>query len=350
MMKFTETFPIRQDKTNPVEAIRQFPDLQKPDDSWYRCCRCKYPLAPGNATFSFSNSHGEHPRCTHRFLCNPLSWMMYQIDTDSPGGKLFCPNCSNNPEHVGEYCWFGLQCSCGEIVSPGLALLSILADGHLRGVEFRRVREGSVDNDEVESSQETESQDANEDVDDVDEDDFNSLSESHESREEDTDDEEIVDEMLSELEEANAGVERITLESDVIPGSQDVDWLTFPAEIHQPGGTQNAETVQQDVRMIPRSVPMMDHLPPSMRNPHHLPIMPSRLRNTWKPPSRSSSSGDSLASESPKASNVNDNDNDNDNVVMNEPGEINWGSVEISELDEIDFQTFMEELANARHS
>lgn len=272
--------------------------------------------------------------------------MVSQIDTDSPGGKLFCPNCSNNPEHVGEYCWFGLQCSCEEVVSPGLALLSKLADGHLRGVEFRRVREGSVDNDEVESYQETESQDANEDADDdVDEDDFGSLSESHESRAEDADNEEIVghfEEMLSESEEADAGVERITLESDFIPGSQDVEWLTFPPEIHQPGWTQNAEIVKPDVRMIPRSVPMMDHLPPSMRNPHHLPTMPSRLRNTWKPPSRSSSSGDSQASELSNSSNV----NDNDNVVMDEPGEIGSGSVGISELDEIDFQTFMEEFAN----
>ena len=229
--------------------------------------------------------------------------MESQIDVHSPGGKLFCPNCPNEPEHVGEYCWFGLQCSCGEVVSPGLALLSKLEDGYLRGVEFRRVQEGSVDGDEVESSQETESQEGNEDVDDVDEDDFDGLSESQEreSSEENAaapaadDDDEIVDsfgDMLSESEEALESVEQIALESDVIPDSQDVDLLTFLVGIQQQvDGSQNMGIGQLDLRMIPRSAPMVGYVSLSIRNPHHLPLIPSRLRNTWKPPSRSSSSG-----------------------------------------------------------
>jgi hypothetical protein len=357
MMEFTEIFPIPQDESNEVAAIRQFPNLQKPDHSWYRCCRCRYPLAPGDATFSLSSSHGEHPGCTHRFLCNPLSWMETQIDVHSPGGKLFCPNCPNDPEHVGEYCWFGLQCSCGEVVSPGLALLSKLEDGYLRGVEFRRVQEGSVDGDEVEYSQETESQEGNEDVDDEDEDDFGGLSESQdqESREEhaaaadDDDDDEIVDsfeEMLSESEEALESVEQIALESDVIPDSQNVDLFTFLMGIqHHVDGSQNAGIGQLDLRMIPRSAPMVGYVSLSIRNPHHLPNIPSRLRNTWKPPSRSSSSGNSQASESNFS-----NFNDNDNVEMAEPEEIYWGSVEISDPEEIDYQNLMEELVFDRYS
>ena len=341
MMEFTETFPIPQDETNPVVAVRQFPDLQKPDHSWYRCCGCKYPLAPGDATFSLSTSHGELPRCTHRFLCNPLSWMEGQIDTHSPGGKLSCPNCL---EHVGEYCWLGVQCSCGEVVSPGLALLSKLEDGYLRGVGFRRVSEGSVDGDEVESSQETESQETNEDVDDVNEDYFDGPSEPQETNEEDADGKEIVDnfgEMLPASEGADVDVEDIVLESGVVPMSQDAEWLTFPTGIqHQFSGTQNTEIVQPDLRMIPRSVPRISCLRQLMQNPYHLPIVPSRLRNTWKPPSRSSS-GNSQASVSSNSSNV----DGNDYLVTDESGDIDWSSAETSDPEEIDYQSFMDELA-----
>jgi len=44
-----------------------------------------------------------------------------EIDPEAPGGKIKCPGCK---EVVGEYAWLGLQCEdCGEIVSPGLALV-----------------------------------------------------------------------------------------------------------------------------------------------------------------------------------------------------------------------------------
>ena len=348
MMEFTEVFPIPQDESNPVTAIRQFPHFQKPDHSWYRCCQCKYPLAPGNATFSFSDYHGEYQWCTHVFLCNPLSWMTSDIDINSPGGKLSCPNCS---EHVGEYCWLGLQCMCGEVVSPGLALLSELRDGHIRGAEFRRVRDGSVDDNEVESSQETQSQETNDDVDDVDEEDFDlpqeqMLSETIEHMD-DADDEEIPEsfgQMLKECLEADGVGEPDAIESNII--SDSTDEFTFTPRIQvRPGGAWNTGIVPQDIRVIPRSM-VMDYVPPSMRNPHHLPMMPSRLRITWGPPSRSSSAGNSQSSKSSNSSNG----NDKDNTVMDYRGETYWASVEVSDPEEIDYQSILDEITNYQYN
>ena len=151
MDKFTEIFPIpRDDPNNPVNALYRFPNFQKPDDSYYRCFVCKFPLAPANSTFEYSDKEHPFQNCTHIFLSNPFSWM--QLDHSSPGGKLFCQYCET---HVGEYCWLGVQCACGEIQSPGLALVKEIDGDTNVGVEFRRVSEGSVDCDEVFSSQGT---------------------------------------------------------------------------------------------------------------------------------------------------------------------------------------------------
>jgi len=120
MLDFIETFPMDGDDT-----------ISEPEGDYYRCSRCKIALAPVNRAISFTQEHSMQATsptsdCTHIFLSNPLEWMRPQIDIDSIGGKLFCPNCDE--EHcVGEYCWLGVQCQgeeCAEIMAPGLALFS----------------------------------------------------------------------------------------------------------------------------------------------------------------------------------------------------------------------------------
>lgn len=238
MGEFTEEFPIRQeDRENPINPMHRYHHLQKPQDSYYRCSHCKYPLAPANSTFTLSEKTHDSMQfesCTHVFLSNPMSWM--QLDTSSPGGKLLCPNC---PAHIGEYCWLGVQCACGEIVSPGLALIRQFDEDVLSGVEFRVVSEGSVDYYEAFSSKET-SQEADDD-----------------EEEEEMDRNEDFRETFPESQELDEAVERV-MEPDDTQDSENIPERTvLSIHAHDQGQISSQGTLPSDQRAIPRSVPMI---------------------------------------------------------------------------------------------
>src|SRR5579871_6415760 len=142
MLQFIEDFPIEEeDEPTPL--------LTAIHGSYYRCCRCKYPLAPASRLVTFARTHdilSESSDCTHIFLSNPFDWMKHQIDTETLGGKLACPRCEDN-HYLGEYCWLGVQCQgeeCAEIMSPGLALLRRFQTlgGMISGVELCEESEG----------------------------------------------------------------------------------------------------------------------------------------------------------------------------------------------------------------
>ena len=112
---------------------------------YYRCSQCLIPLVPKDYAFHLSNPsdnfHGES--CTHVFLCKAMSWMDGQIDHSSPGGKLFCNQCE---QQVGEYCWMGSRCACGELCAPGVALKrSMGIDGEWCGWELYIVEDVEED-------------------------------------------------------------------------------------------------------------------------------------------------------------------------------------------------------------
>jgi dual specificity phosphatase 12 len=297
--EFRELFPLpRADADNSIAPWRRFPDLQKPTDSYYRCGQCKYPLAPANSTFSFSDTHNPFDYaapaetfCTHIFLSNPMSWM--NLDTSSPGGKLLCPNPNDCPHHVGEYCWLGVQCNCGELVSPGFALIRRLENEELSGVEFKRVSEGSFDYGEVFSSEES-SESANDDeVDRI----------------------EDLEEDLPVSQELDENIEWI-VESDE---SQDSEGISDGALLSRPTQGHSLVTIRSGQRSIPRSVPTIGQF---QRNPYHLPSTPSRLRNTWIPPSAPSSVASSQASE------VSGNEIIDDNIAIDD---LDWYSTDLND-------------------
>ena len=79
--------------------------------------------------------------------------MLNQLDPSSPGGKLLCPHCE---KHVGEYCWLGVQCQCGDIASPGFALRTKLPK--LTSVKLKKAKEVGESTFSPESSMESLSQ------------------------------------------------------------------------------------------------------------------------------------------------------------------------------------------------
>ena len=72
---------------------------------------------------------GTSPACAHYFL-DPLSWMRPELEQGKLDGRLECPKCNTN---VGKYAWQGMQCSCGDWVSPGISL----AKGRIDEVKSR---------------------------------------------------------------------------------------------------------------------------------------------------------------------------------------------------------------------
>jgi hypothetical protein len=261
MKEFTQTFPMQHDPLTSEKPMRRHPTLEKPGESYYRCCQCKYPLALANDTLSFSLTHDTSsplPGCSHIFLSNPLSWMDEQIDTDSPGGKLFCPNCDGGTYHVGEYCWIGVQCQsagCGEIMAPGLALLRRL-DGDVEvGVEIKRVHEAGEEGDYEYLTSDEESEE--------------SISVEEDNHAQGELDEEV------EMGDNLVGNEYDEFPSDEIPCGRD-----GPTLLHEPlrrAATPPMDALTHHVTSTRSSVLLL--------NPHHLPAKRSPLRSTWIPPS-----------------------------------------------------------------
>src|SRR5271170_1552451 len=133
-----DEFPINDFLEPNVHRCSTWPHLRVPRE-YYRCSQCKYPLAPTDSAFHLSRSANDHNEgtCTHRFLCKSMSWMDGQIDKSCPGGKVLCSQCA---EQVGEYCWMGLRCGCGELCAPGVALTRRTGvDGEWCGWELYRV-------------------------------------------------------------------------------------------------------------------------------------------------------------------------------------------------------------------
>jgi hypothetical protein len=287
LTNYVETFPNNIDPNNSEYAMSKFPNIQRAGDSYYRCCRCKYPLAPAHAVFSFTPEHNifkDLPGCTHIFLAYTLSWMTDQIDVSAPGGKIYCPNCSDDnrgPYYVGEYCWLGVQCenaTCGEIVSPGLALIRRLqGDLHI-GVEFRQVAE---DGEETYSSQET-----NEEFDDGDEQQLAGGRPDGDSR---ADDDGDWDEIENNFFRAS--------NTELLPSITHTQEPRIPME-ELPAQSIRGETAEMVNPAVAsrRSIQNVSNLPRYLR---HVPRAPSRLRNSWIPrsaPSTTASSQDSQTS------------------------------------------------------
>jgi hypothetical protein len=282
LRNFVEQFPNNIDPDNSENAMSSFPTIRRPEDSYYRCRRCKYPLAPAHAVFSFTPEHNifqDLPGCTHIFLAYTLSWMREQIDTSAPGGKLYCPNCNDDalgPNYVGEYCWLGVQCEnamCAEIVSPGLALIRRLHGNLYTGVEFRQVAE---DGEDTYSSQET-----NEEFDDEDEQPFaGDLLDGDSRLDGDGDWDEIENEFAQP---PNAELLPSTNQESRTPMGE------FPSQRIQ---AENTEMLNPVV-----SRPSMRNLSNSLRHPRHVPFTPSRLRNSWIPRSAPSTAESSQGSQ-----------------------------------------------------
>jgi hypothetical protein len=115
------------------------PTMWEQDVEYYRCRRCKFPLAPKSAAVSFTSFHDRYAcdsdsGCTHIFLSNPLPWMKQFLVGEESFGDIYCPGCEDHADggnRVGEFCYLGLQCqgkSCGEICAPGLALFENAKD------------------------------------------------------------------------------------------------------------------------------------------------------------------------------------------------------------------------------
>jgi len=251
LLDYIEPFPNLSDGI--AMTMSSFPQLQRPRDSYYRCCRCKYPLSPAIAKFSLTPTHEKsvQSNCTHVFLAFPSSWMADQIDVTSPGGKLYCPYCDGEGGryYVGEYCWLGVQCQneeCAEIVAPGLALIKRLDEGGPAGVEFRQVLEDGLVSEESDDEGPIEGYYGSDD--DI--------------------EEEVADDLTG-----------------------DGDAEDDPTRNYNP--LQRPEELFQQAQQ-PATVPISIILPPGhllnhLRNPRHLPNTPSRLRNTWIPRSAPSS-------------------------------------------------------------
>jgi hypothetical protein len=281
-----ETFPNPATLDDSVNAMSSFPGIQRPVDSYYRCCRCHYPLAPAHSAFNLTPEHNiftDLPVCTHIFLASRLSWMTVQMDTAAPGGRLYCPECSNvtqGPYYVGEYCWMGVQCEnaeCGEIVSPGLALIRRLEGETIVGVEFRQVDE---DGDEYFSSQETlESNDADDDDDDDDQEPGFAVPPTDYFAREDNGPWE---------EQENNFFEAFNIEA-----------ITQPTSSHGERQPIVGVPTRQSPRRSRRPRTFHPYRQNNSNSPQYLryvPITPSRLRNTWIP--RSMPSSDSNSQES----------------------------------------------------
>jgi hypothetical protein len=285
LMNFMERFPNNIDPDNSENAMSSFPTIQRPEDSYYRCSRCKYPVAPAHAVFSFTPEHNifqDLPGCTHIFLAYTLSWMRDQIHTSAPGGKLYCPNCNDDalgPNYVGEYCWLGVQCEnamCAEIVSPGLALIRRLQGNLYTGVEFRQVAE---DGEETYSSQET-----NEEFDEEDEQQFaGDLPEGDSRPDGDGDWDEIENQFAQP---PNTELLPSTTQESRTPMEE------LPSQIIQPENTE-----MHMLNPVVASRPSMRNLSLSLRHPRHVPFTPSRLRNSWIPRSAPSTTESSQGSQ-----------------------------------------------------
>ncbi|GAO48472.1 phosphatases II [Saitoella complicata NRRL Y-17804] len=53
------------------------------------------------------------------YFLDPIIWMKPELDKGEIEGKFGCPKCGSK---IGNYAWQGMTCSCGEWITPGLAV------------------------------------------------------------------------------------------------------------------------------------------------------------------------------------------------------------------------------------
>ena len=290
MFKFNQKFPVAftADTPNGTSHVR-FPDIIRPEASHIRCVTCKYPLAPASAIVSFSSIHNPFgPKCSHFFLCNAMSWM--KLDRTSPGGKIYCPN-QGCGWWLGEYCFLGVQCDCGEISSPGMALLRRVPGTQAMRTEFKRVQEEGDDADYVSSSQEEEESD-----DDEIEEDPNV--EGNVNGDDDSDKDEDWEEVKENAHQRDHGEALEAGQKNVRDLSTSTTPISLPNDrLARPSST--APTLAQNDLTKPRlsNTVQLPVRPPNLNflrfprppNPHNLPLRPSRLRQAVIPRSTPSS-------------------------------------------------------------
>jgi hypothetical protein len=269
MFKFKEKFP-RLATRNSIPDLR-FPHLAQQEKSHIHCHSCKYPLAPADAIVSFSRTHNPYgPACSHFLLAKPMNWMIF--DSMSPGGKIHCPN-PDCQRFLGEYCWLGVQCLCGEISSPGVALFTKIPGTKDIRTEFKMVREEGDDFDDLPSSQDEEDLDAEDEEDEED-------TEQHEEDE------------YEQMEESQGSESQVS-DQENIP-----DLTTLVTPISPPTPAQVLQRrLEHNSRKRKRPPPPIS--PPSpRRNIFNLPAEPSPLRETWIPRSAPSSANSSQCGDS----------------------------------------------------
>ncbi|KAK9447130.1 protein-tyrosine phosphatase-like protein [Limtongia smithiae] len=102
-----------------------------------RCKKCRCPLSTGAAIIPHSprptSSSQQLLRstkigpgmvsvlqqgCNHYFL-DPVRWMKPELEKGELEGKFDCPKCNTK---IGSYRWQGMQCTCGEWVTPGISV------------------------------------------------------------------------------------------------------------------------------------------------------------------------------------------------------------------------------------
>jgi len=222
-----------------------------------------------------------------------------KFDSSSPGGKIYCPN-QDCGRWLGEYCFLGVQCDCGEISSPGIALLRRVPGTQAVRTEFRRVQEAGddidsvsssrgeddFDDDEIEEESYAEGEGGGDDDDDAEEDDDDD--EEDEEREEDEENAYDRDHGLA----PEAEQENVTyLATSTIPISPPNDRLA--RQFSNAPTTAQTQLIQRQLSNTsrppsqpPNSTIFRSPRPP---NPNNLPATPSRLRIALIPRSTPSS-------------------------------------------------------------
>ena len=264
---------------------------------YYRCTECFFPLAPKVCTFHLFNysDTGNGESCTHAFLCKAMLWMDGQIDHCSPGGKLFCNHCY---EQVGEYCWMGVRCACGELSAPGVALTRTRGiDGEWCGWELHTVEEEEnssnqrpsprgENNESAETMGTEEGQDSRHGF-------FDGDPTSGHNVNSDPNIKQWVDMDVSPSQlDSGVAISRPSQKKVSSPGNQ-----SLPQSAHSENPGERRYSTAAQVLMAGPKIKKSKHLklPRSIeisrapRPPYHKPTCPSPLRNTWRPHSRSSS-------------------------------------------------------------
>jgi len=124
--------PLTSPYKNPSDVTSVSPIIKGPKA--YLCRMCRTPLFveshlnshSGDSNHSFEkkkkNQQKSLPDCTSYFVVENLLWMEL---SDKVEGKLSCPVCNYR---VGSWNWAGMQCSCGNWVSPAFQFVKSKVD------------------------------------------------------------------------------------------------------------------------------------------------------------------------------------------------------------------------------